>query len=146
VICLLVGQPAAAEDGYRVATVRVLNAADLRDDPVEGRVPGSGFQWPATLRADERCGEPVRGRQQFGRGPSLPAQPARAFGGVARLDFDAAVDARPQRHGALQGTVWAVSRHTRRRRTGGHGFRTLGPGRREHRSRPRCRRCRRRRW
>ena len=104
---LLVGQPAAAEDGYRVRPVAVLHVPYPGGDPVERLVPGRRAQLAAGPVAQQRGGEPVRVVEQVGGGPTLLAQPAPVGGEVPCAHLDAAVGG-AQHHAALQGAVRAV--------------------------------------
>ena len=81
---LLVGQPAAAEDGDRVPAVRRAWTARM---PATIRSSASsqlaGRSSPAGRVAHQRGGQPVRVVEQFGGGPALLAQPAPVGGELA---------------------------------------------------------------
>jgi len=106
---LLVGQPTAAEDGHSIRSV-LLSVPDAGHDALESLVPADGDQRRVPAGTGQRGAQALRGVEQVGRRPPLPAQAAAIGREVARLDRDrVAVNA--QVHAALQRAVRAVRRN-----------------------------------
>ena len=109
---LLVREPAAAEDGNGIRTVRRTDRAQAVRDEVERGIP-LGLVQLSVGATHERRGQAIGGAEEFGRGPALLAQAA-AIGGEIPTGDDHRGRAlrrpiRPrQRHRALESAIRAV--------------------------------------
>ncbi len=104
---LLVGQPAAAEDGDRVRPALVADRGQPRRDQVERLVPVDGPELTGLAVPQQRRGEPLPVSDQAGRAPALAAH--RPFVDrelLPRRDLRRAAPDQP--HPALQRAVGAV--------------------------------------
>jgi hypothetical protein len=117
-VCLLVGEPAATENSYRVGSRLDLDATDPGRRERQRLVPGCRLEVGVATPADQRSGEAFRRGEQVGRRPALPAETAAVAPARSRCHVDLLRARRvawpgphPHVDAALQGAVRTVRRH-----------------------------------